>query len=111
LEGAALAGPRPEKLRVEHDPATRRTVVLGIGPEVEDALADRHDALDHPIERTAIQDLVTAARRLPGSVTKLRRLAGTGQRFQPRGLPVPQILDGLDANAQLEKMHGHVSAP
>ena len=68
LEGAARMRPRGDKLRIEHDAATGGAVVLHVGPDIEHALPHEHEALDHPIERAAVEHLVAPARRLQGAV-------------------------------------------
>ena len=72
LEGAARMRPRGDKLGVKHDAATARAVVLHIGPEIEHALPHQHEALDHPIERAAVEQLGAPPRRLQGAMADAR---------------------------------------
>ena len=65
-------------------------------------------ALDHPIERATVENLVAPTRRLQRAVTQFRRLVFAFQAFQPLVLPIGKLVDGLDADAKLDEMHGHL---
>ena len=84
------------ELSVEHDAAARGAVVLHVGPKIEHALAHEHEALDHPIERAAIEHL--------GNVTMpvVVRLEGTnveeGRRIL-REAPFPFLVAEQMADA------------
>jgi hypothetical protein len=97
-------------LRIEHDAATGDTVILGVGPEIDNALADEDDAPDHPIERTAVEHLIAAARRLQGAMAQLRRLAGALKLLQPLDLPVLEVLHRVAANTELDEVNCHFAA-
>ena len=65
-------------------------------------------ALDHPIERAAVEHLIAPPRRLQRAMAQLRPLVFAFQAFQPLVLPIGKLVDGFDADAKLDEMHGHL---
>ena len=86
---------------------TGDAVILGVWPEIDDALTDEDDAPDHPIERAALEHLLAPARRLQSAMAKLRRLAGALELLQPLVLPVLEVLDRVTANAEFDDVDRH----
>jgi len=101
-------GSRGDELGTEHDATARRAVLLHIGPEIDDVLPHEHVTPDHPIERAAVENLIAPTRRLERAVAQFRRLVCAFQAFQPLVLPIDKLVDGLDADAKLDEMHGHL---
>lgn len=95
------------KVRVEIKPATLAVIVRNV-INGDDRLAHRHDALDHPIERTALQNVIHAlgphARTADWSYDFSFFLLGA---FDLADLPLGQILDAIGADAQLYDMNRH----
>src|SRR5581483_6228742 len=80
-------------------------------PEVEKPLPHRDLALDHPIERAAVQQLVLPLRRHARNMHQLRGLHPPLLLFaQPLGLPVREVFDGVAADAELDEMQRHAAA-
>ena len=98
---------RRHQLGVEYDATARYAVILDVKPEINDALAHQDDALDHPIERSAVEHLLATARRLQSAMAVLRRLAGALEALQLLCLPVFELLHRVAADAQLDEMDGH----
>src|SRR3974390_2996295 len=101
LKGAPCLCAGRHKLRIEHDAAAGGAVILDVGPEVEHPLTDEDDALDHPIERSAVEHLVPASRRPHGAMAELQRLPGM------LGLPEFELLHSVDTDAELNEMDRH----
>ena len=80
------------------------------GRIAEQPLAAEDLALDHPIERAAVDELVGALRHHPGGVDVLGLLAGLFLLLQPLLDPVLEVLDRVAADAELEEMQWHGDA-
>ena len=94
LERAPRHRAHGHQLVLEDQRAAGRAVLLGPFRDVEQGLTHLHDALDHPVERPARQQLVAPLGRLEGAVEQLRAsLAGLASLSQPLDLPGRQVLD------------------
>src|SRR6056297_3251749 len=72
--------------------------------EAQDALAALHEALNHPVDRAAVQHLVGAFGPHAGDVTRLT--VGTARRG--RRLPAHQAFDAVGADTELDEVQfGH----
>ena len=107
LEGAAGLRPRGDELGVEHDAATARAVVPRLLAEIEHALPHQHEALDHPVERAAVEDFVAPPRGLEGAMAMLGLLPRPGEPLEVVGLPLGEFPRRFDADAKLDQMQRH----
>ena len=101
--------PRGHQLGVEYDAATGGAVILEVRPQIEHALPHQYETLDHPIERTAVEQFGPPARRLQCAMAQLGRLPFPRQALQPLVLPLGEILHRVDADAKFDEMHRHVA--
>ncbi len=81
--------------------AAADALAVGERPDFEQALPALHVALDHPIERTAVDQLGAARRHHAGGVEVLGRLAGAAALVEPEGDPFLEIFDAVAADAEL----------
>ena len=79
--------------------------------QADDGLAHADEALDDPIERTAVQDLAIAAGPVAGAVDVFSRFVARLGAGPAVGLETFQLLDGFHSNAKFDNMHGHGSQP
>src|SRR6185312_14186477 len=75
--------------------------------EVEDAVADADIALDHPVERAAVEHLVAPLGRHARPVDEHRLLAALALLGELLLLPLAQVLDAVAADAELDDVEGH----
>src|SRR5690606_18471873 len=102
---------RRNKLRVKENEATGSAVRLLSFAEAGDSLAHLNDALDDPVERSSIQQFGLPLRHHARAVKEARLLPRSLLRREPPLLPLGQLLDAVDTDAQLDDVHGHWAAP
>src|SRR5690606_35784369 len=102
-----LAGHHRYQLRIETQLAFRLAVLHEAGIDGDDALAHADHALDHPVERAAVEHLVGAPGRHLGDVAGDRLLAGLALLGTTLLLPVGEFLDGFDADAKFDDVESH----
>src|SRR5262245_33898340 len=107
LEGAAGLRPRRDELGVEHNATAAPAVVLHLLAEIEHALSHQHEALDHPIERSAVEDFIAPPRGLKGAMAMLGLLPRPGEALEMVGLPLGEFPRRLNADAKLDQMQRH----
>ena len=76
-------------------------LAIGERADFKQALAALNVALDHPIERTAVDQLGPARRHHARGVELLRRLPGTAALLEPEGDPFFEVFDAVAADAEL----------
>ena len=100
LERPFRHGFGPNHFRVQDKGATGDPIAPHRFIEAQDALTGKDQALEDPIERSAVHKFGLTPRPHSGDV--LRQAVRT---LGPRaGLPVQQVLDGFRANAQLQEI-------
>src|SRR5688572_16899306 len=108
LEGAPRGGSDRHQLILEDQQAAGGAVVLGALGDIGERLAHLDEALDHPVERAAIEQLVAALGCLEGAMKEAwLLLAGLAPRLEALGLPAREVLDGIAPHAKLDQMQGH----
>src|SRR5581483_61510 len=103
LERGAGAPQHRHQLLVIDQGAMRFAFVAG-GADVEQCLPRRDLALDHPVERTAIQQFLGALGRLAGEMDKFGLLALLFLFRELALLPVAQFLETVDADTKFDQM-------
>src|SRR6516165_2531985 len=105
---------RPERawldqdwLRLEHQVAATDSISIGERPHIEDALPAHDLAADHPIERSAVAQLVGALRHHSRPVHVLAGQAAFPALFDFLADPILQIPDRITADAKFDEMKGH----
>src|SRR5579875_2656249 len=113
LKGPPGHEPGLDQLAVELDRASRLALAVGDRLEADDALAHPHIALDHPVERAAVEDVLDPLRHHAGDVPQPRRPARLAQGGEALLLPFRELLDSVDADAELDDVNSHCfrSAP
>ena len=81
-------------------------LLVGRRLQIDDRLAHLHEALDDPVERPAVEDFVTPLRHHARDVPEPRRLQALALRDLLL-VPVAQLLDRVDADAQFNEMQRH----
>jgi hypothetical protein len=84
-----------------------RHAVLGHLLQIEQPVTGADVPLNHPIERTAVEQFVDALGHHPGDVDEFERLLLLTALGDTGLLPINQVLDGLHTDAQLYEMNGH----
>src|SRR3990170_6607079 len=107
LERAARDRAHGNKLRLEQHAAAWRPIVLGAVIEADEALAHLDSALDHPIERAAVEQLRLPPRRLKRRVEDARLAGGLVLRAAMSLLPGREILDRDRTDAKFDQVHCH----
>src|SRR5699024_9871761 len=107
LERRARAGRDGHQLGRKHDAAAADAVLAAHLVEALDALAHGDPALDHPVERAALQNLRRPARPHARDMARARVEPGGAALLDPAGLPCGQIVDRDRADAELEQMQHH----
>ena len=81
---------------------------LGIraGLQVEDALPNAQGSADYPIQGTAAQQLLDAARRSAG-INRHSRVCAKGSHA--RGLVGSNMVDRLGADRKFDEIHSHAT--
>src|SRR5262245_36359856 len=96
-----------DQRRVAHDGAAWHAVLIDAWIEIEDPLAHADIALDHPVERAAIEHLLAALRHHARDMGQHRLLALAALFGEPLLLPLPQVIDAVAADAELDDMKWH----
>ena len=104
----ALALKRTARLRADRDdfrlkvdPAAVDAIIAGHRDQVRDRLAAQNHPADHPVERTAVQQLIPAFGKHPGGV-----IGGVAPGFYVSN-PALHMIEIKHADAQFDEMETH----
>jgi hypothetical protein len=93
-----------DHLGLHHQPAAPDTVAIPERFDRDDFFAGRDFTPDHPVKRTAREQLLAAFRYHPGDVNMMPRQALLLRGFHAFCDPALEIPDGLAADGKLDEM-------
>lgn len=100
---------RHDKLGTQHDIAPLDPSPIRELFNIENLLPHLDHALDHPIEGSAVKNLLLARRRHAGRMDDPFRISGGAYLFQSEIDTRLQILDAVDSNTKFHDVQGHGS--
>src|SRR6476619_6149878 len=99
------------ELRLQHQMATADSALVHEWPHIEEPLPTHHLAADHPVERTAVAQLVGAFGHHPRLVHMLARKPALFTIPEFLADPVVEVFDRVTADAKLDEVKGHGVVP
>ena len=104
LKCTARDGANRHKLFIEEKQATARAILLVSVLKSDEALTRLNHALDDPVKRAAVEQLILALGSLEGGMEQARLQARFPLLLQTRLLPSAEILNRGRAHTQLNEM-------
>jgi len=107
LEGALAARLYPHQAGIENQRADRPAVVAGARLDIENGLAHQDETLDHPIDRSAVDQFGGATGQVAGVGAQGSLFAGARGSLPATGLDLAEMVEAFDPDGHAQQVNGH----